>query len=130
VPVMGTDAGFVESVAQLKAGGEYSFHRYELPDDHPSRRDGLSILNPVVISRLADIERQQVSHFVSSGLCLKIVSFFDRRCARRRRRVLMAMVPRRGSPAASPRPPGHHFHWCDERGECDPSCCGGVHDIP
>jgi hypothetical protein len=40
VPVMGTDAGFVESVAQLKAGGEYSFHRYELPDDHPSRRDG------------------------------------------------------------------------------------------
>jgi hypothetical protein len=37
---MGTDAGFVESVAQLKAGGEYSFHRYELPDDHPSRRDG------------------------------------------------------------------------------------------
>jgi hypothetical protein len=42
VPVMGTDAGFVESVAQLKAGGEYSFHRYELPDDHPSRRDGLS----------------------------------------------------------------------------------------
>ena len=30
---MGTDAGFVESVAQLKAGGEYSFHRYELPED-------------------------------------------------------------------------------------------------
>jgi hypothetical protein len=37
---MGTDAGFVESVAQLKACGEYSFHRYELLDDHPSRRDG------------------------------------------------------------------------------------------
>jgi hypothetical protein len=37
---MGTDAGFVESVAQLKACGEYSFHRYKLLDDHPSRRDG------------------------------------------------------------------------------------------
>jgi hypothetical protein len=23
-----------------KAGGEYTFHRYELPDDHPSPRDG------------------------------------------------------------------------------------------
>lgn len=36
---MGTAAGFVGSVAQLKAGGECSFHRYELPDDHPSRHD-------------------------------------------------------------------------------------------
>ena len=32
--------GFVESVAQLKTIGEYSFHRYELPDDHPARRGG------------------------------------------------------------------------------------------
>ena len=35
---MGTDAGFVESVAQLKAGGEYSFHRYELPPRRQNRR--------------------------------------------------------------------------------------------
>jgi hypothetical protein len=40
LPVMGTSEAFVESVAALKAGGEYSFHRYELPDDHPARRDG------------------------------------------------------------------------------------------
>jgi hypothetical protein len=40
LPVMGVDEGFVESVAQLKAGGEYSFHRCELPDDHLARRDG------------------------------------------------------------------------------------------
>lgn len=40
LPVMATNEGFVESVARLKAGGEYSFHRYELPDDHPARRDG------------------------------------------------------------------------------------------
>jgi hypothetical protein len=30
----------VENVAQLKAGGEYSSPRHELPGDHPSRRDG------------------------------------------------------------------------------------------
>ena len=37
---MGTDAGFVDSFAHLKAGGEYKLYRYELPDDHPARRDG------------------------------------------------------------------------------------------
>lgn len=29
-----------DGLAELKAGGEYAFHRYELPDDHPARQDG------------------------------------------------------------------------------------------
>jgi hypothetical protein len=41
MPVMGAVCEvFADSVAQLKAGGEYTFHRYELPDDHPARREG------------------------------------------------------------------------------------------
>jgi hypothetical protein len=39
MPVMGTCKRFVDSVEPLKAGGEYTFHRYGLRDDHAARRE-------------------------------------------------------------------------------------------
>jgi hypothetical protein len=35
IPVMNSSKTFMASATQLKTGGEYQLHRYELPDAHP-----------------------------------------------------------------------------------------------
>ena len=47
---------FVDSVEHLKAGGEYRFPRYELPEGHSAQREGA--LHDYLVLGADDVLRQ------------------------------------------------------------------------